>query len=158
MGSVLNFKMAGIDMMGMTALMCSLCTKPYFDTEFAQIMLNAGGDINKRDRFGGVVAHDITTVQLLYSGGAHERAGHALQWYLEHGGSLDIQEGEGMSARHIIEQLEMTDRTLKGVMDRFDKQKAEGVLPGGAIARPTARNSPCPCGSGRKYKKCCGRE
>jgi hypothetical protein len=22
-------------------------------------------------------------------------------------------------------------------------------------ARPTARNAPCPCGSGRKYKKCC---
>jgi preprotein translocase subunit SecA len=34
---------------------------------------------------------------------------------------------------------------------------------GGAKAQPTkraskvGRNEPCPCGSGRKYKKCCGR-
>jgi uncharacterized protein YecA (UPF0149 family) len=31
----------------------------------------------------------------------------------------------------------------------------------GAIVRRTApkvgRNDPCPCGSGKKYKKCCGR-
>ncbi len=24
--------------------------------------------------------------------------------------------------------------------------------------RPPGRNDPCPCGSGRKYKKCCGAE
>ncbi len=23
-------------------------------------------------------------------------------------------------------------------------------------ARTTGRNDPCPCGSGRKYKRCCG--
>lgn len=25
-------------------------------------------------------------------------------------------------------------------------------------ARPPSKNKPCPCGSGRKYKSCCGRE
>jgi len=25
-----------------------------------------------------------------------------------------------------------------------------------AAARKVGRNDPCPCGSGRKYKKCCG--
>ena len=30
--------------------------------------------------------------------------------------------------------------------------------PAPAIAGPTlGRNEPCPCGSGKKYKKCCGR-
>ncbi|HHX50949.1 MAG TPA: hypothetical protein GX711_05890, partial [Clostridia bacterium] len=24
-------------------------------------------------------------------------------------------------------------------------------------AREVGRNDPCPCGSGKKYKKCCGR-
>jgi uncharacterized protein YecA (UPF0149 family) len=24
-------------------------------------------------------------------------------------------------------------------------------------ARATGRNDPCPCGSGKKYKKCCGK-
>jgi len=23
--------------------------------------------------------------------------------------------------------------------------------------QPVGRNEPCPCGSGKKYKKCCGR-
>ncbi|MBC7316447.1 MAG: SEC-C domain-containing protein, partial [Chloroflexi bacterium] len=23
--------------------------------------------------------------------------------------------------------------------------------------RPVGRNAPCPCGSGKKYKNCCGR-
>jgi len=32
------------------------------------------------------------------------------------------------------------------------------VAPGGAAATPAVgRNDPCPCGSGKKYKKCCGR-
>ncbi|TET15677.1 MAG: hypothetical protein E3J81_04460, partial [Dehalococcoidia bacterium] len=26
-----------------------------------------------------------------------------------------------------------------------------------AVAARTGRNDPCPCGSGKKYKKCCGR-
>ena len=32
-----------------------------------------------------------------------------------------------------------------------------GMTPGPARAGPkVGRNDPCPCGSGRKYKKCCG--
>ena len=146
--------MTGTDITGMTALMYSICTKPYFDPEFAQVMFDAGGDINRRDRYGGTAAHDITTVQLLYRKGSHERAGLALQWFLEHGGNLDIEDGEGMCARHVIAKLEETDRTLKGTVERFEEIKGDGSK----IARPTARNSPCPCGSGRKFKKCCGKE
>jgi len=26
------------------------------------------------------------------------------------------------------------------------------------VEKSPGRNDPCPCGSGRKYKKCCGRE
>jgi uncharacterized protein YecA (UPF0149 family) len=28
---------------------------------------------------------------------------------------------------------------------------------GGAVTWPPGRNEPCWCGSGKKYKKCCGR-
>lgn len=122
-------------------------------------MLDAGGDINRRDRFGGVAGHDITTVQLLYDHAAHEKAGRALQWFLEHGGDMDIEDGEGISGRRIIADLKNTDRTLKGILDRFEQQQSEGSNPGNnATARPTTRNSPCPCGSSRKFKKCCGKE
>lgn len=30
-------------------------------------------------------------------------------------------------------------------------------LEAGEIIEETARNNPCPCGSGKKYKKCCGK-
>lgn len=151
--------MTGIDIAGTSALMHSIATKPYFDPEFAQLMLDAGGDINRRDRFGAIAAHDITTVQLLYETAAHGKAGRALQWYLEHGGTLDAVDGEGISVHQIISKLEITDRTLKGVLDRFEQQRSEGKIPSlSTISRPTARNSPCPCGSNRKFKKCCGHE
>jgi len=29
-------------------------------------------------------------------------------------------------------------------------------IPGGK-SKKTGRNDPCPCGSGKKYKKCCGK-
>lgn len=151
--------MTGIDITGTSALMHSIATKPYFDPEFAQLMLDAGGDINRRDRFGALAAHDITTVQLLYESEAHGKAGRALQWYLEHGGTLDAVDGEGISVHQIITKLEITDRTLKGVLDRFEQQRSEGKIPSlNTISRPTARNNPCPCGSNRKFKKCCGNE
>jgi uncharacterized protein YecA (UPF0149 family) len=31
------------------------------------------------------------------------------------------------------------------------------VKPRDATGRKIGRNDPCPCGSGKKYKKCCGR-
>ncbi|HUT00830.1 MAG TPA: SEC-C metal-binding domain-containing protein [Phycisphaerae bacterium] len=36
-------------------------------------------------------------------------------------------------------------------------KKAEKVDPIKADSEP-GRNDPCPCGSGKKYKKCCGKE
>ncbi len=35
--------------------------------------------------------------------------------------------------------------------------RQQGIEPSGAPARPVGRNDPCPCGSGKKYKQCCGR-
>ena len=37
--------------------------------------------------------------------------------------------------------------------------RAREILEGGnaAVRRKVGRNEPCPCGSGRKFKKCCGR-
>lgn len=39
----------------------------------------------------------------------------------------------------------------------FVKQKPSAVKLGGKILNKVGRNDPCPCGSGKKYKKCCGR-
>jgi predicted aspartyl protease len=39
----------------------------------------------------------------------------------------------------------------------FNKQKPATIQLGGKTLRKVGRNEPCPCGSGKKYKKCCGR-
>jgi uncharacterized protein YecA (UPF0149 family) len=42
--------------------------------------------------------------------------------------------------------------------DDEDDEDGEIVEPQGPYRAPpkVGRNEPCPCGSGRKYKKCCG--
>ena len=37
----------------------------------------------------------------------------------------------------------------------YKKQKASGTI---VKVPKIGRNDPCPCGSGKKYKKCCGKE
>ena len=42
----------------------------------------------------------------------------------------------------------------------FLKRRAAYSMPSGTFARSgakTGRNDPCPCGSGKKFKQCCGR-
>ncbi len=58
-----------------------------------------------------------------------------------------------------LEQLPMLVRSLDAIAEhwywqKMEQQQEENV--GKNAARRTGRNDPCPCGSGRKYKKCCG--
>ncbi|NOI66522.1 YchJ family protein [Vibrio sp. 99-8-1] len=45
---------------------------------------------------------------------------------------------------------------------RFIKENSlwyylDGTFPQQAVTKKVARNEPCPCASGKKYKKCCGK-
>lgn len=164
-------RMAGTDVSGTTALMHSISTRHYFDIDFAQIMIEAGADINRQNRFGSVAAHDIATIQLLFVSKPtlvfakiKEMACSALQWYLEHGGNVDIKDAGGLSVRAIVEDLDLLGGfegdiySVKRVVDRFE-QRSTGRSPKKLVfPQPTARNNSCPCGSERKFKKCCGKE
>lgn len=39
----------------------------------------------------------------------------------------------------------------------FVKQKPQNIQVGDKSLRKVGRNDPCPCGSGKKYKRCCGK-
>jgi uncharacterized protein YecA (UPF0149 family) len=52
-----------------------------------------------------------------------------------------------------------------GLAESHEQQERAASTPVGGPAKPTTvrrgqpkvgRNDPCPCGSGKKYKKCCG--
>jgi tetratricopeptide (TPR) repeat protein len=47
------------------------------------------------------------------------------------------------------EQLEVVRRALRGTGRALERRAGRKAK--------VSRNSPCPCGSGRKYKRCCGR-
>jgi hypothetical protein len=65
--------------------------------------------------------------------------------------------GDGTKAKHA-----KATRRVPLVRQRLTKQESRDLrrITGTRIIRPhrlkVPRNSPCPCGSGRKYKKCCG--
>jgi len=78
---------------------------------------------------------------------------------------------EGMISRIREETLEILFRIQIGESERIDDlrrpQKQKLVFSGGEEEAPSrkpvkrdqkkvGRNAPCPCGSGKKYKKCCG--
>lgn len=54
----------------------------------------------------------------------------------------------------LIEAMEKEDKRYKlGPAASTNKAKGAGA---GNIKKKVGRNDPCPCGSGKKYKKCCG--
>ena len=60
------------------------------------------------------------------------------------------------------EQIEELERKReleekKMVLGRGDDSEEKAKTPVRRTQKKVGRNSPCPCGSGKKYKKCCGR-
>jgi hypothetical protein len=53
---------------------------------------------------------------------------------------------------------EISDGVRREAIAEFHAMKGKTADDGAPIARPIkiGRNEPCPCGSGKKYKKCCG--
>jgi hypothetical protein len=141
----------GTDLSGTTALAYSISTKPYFDTQFAEMLHAAGGNINHRNRYGETAAHDFVKV-MSYDAESRRRPVEALKWFLSHGGDLEIKCGDGMTAKYIITRLAPIVPELKAAMD-----DAEGGGGTSSSGKKVGRNEPCPCESGKKYKACCGK-
>ena len=66
-------------------------------------------------------------------------------------GELDIYD----LRRSIMEQEFPNERMRDSLLEQIDEIMA-GRSPS-AKSKKIGRNEPCPCGSGKKYKKCCGR-
>jgi uncharacterized protein YecA (UPF0149 family) len=50
-------------------------------------------------------------------------------------------------------KLGLTDDDLRVILKDIIDNKPEPLV----VEKKIGRNEPCPCGSGRKYKKCCGK-
>jgi hypothetical protein len=63
----------------------------------------------------------------------------------------------GLGSRHAELKARGID-PFAGIGEEANLEDEEPVQPIRRQAEKVGRNAPCPCGSGRKYKKCCGRE
>lgn len=126
----------GVDLSGSQALHHCISTKPAFDPELAQMLYDAGGDVNARNRFGGTAAHEIVLVYDLYDRVKMQRSADALKWFLDHGGNVDIADSDGISARRCIDNLRRKAaqegsgrRIIKlpmwGVLDSEDRRRSK---------------------------------
>ena len=66
-------------------------------------------------------------------------------------------------ANALIENEEKAEKARKESYKKYEKKQintpalADKQKPMPGTAGKIGRNEPCPCGSGKKYKKCCGK-
>ena len=65
---------------------------------------------------------------------------------------------EGGNPEEIAQKVGMPPEQLVALSDSFVQQHQQSSLLGESAERKIGRNEPCPCGSGKKYKKCCLRK
>ena len=66
-----------------------------------------------------------------------------------------LQVLEGGNPEEIAQKLDVSPEQLVALSKSFAQQTYQQSLLGEAAKRKIGRNEPCPCGSGKKYKKCC---
>lgn len=98
----------GRDVTGCTALFHAITTQPAVELEFAQILYEAGSEVNQRNRYGYTPANEMCMIQDGRTLRGLQRTRDAMRWFLSHGGNLDIDDYEGHSARWLF----MSSRTL----------------------------------------------
>lgn len=59
--------------------------------------------------------------------------------------------------KHFLEQVERVGVHMEDIESIANDFLRPGVLKALESERKIGRNEPCSCGSGKKYKKCCGR-
>jgi preprotein translocase subunit SecA len=64
-----------------------------------------------------------------------------------------------MARESVVEEMEIQRRPQKMVLSHGgDAPESARVSPVKRQGSKVGRNDPCPCGSGKKYKRCCGRQ
>lgn len=142
----------GKDMSGTTALSHCFSTKPSFDLEYAQILYDAGGDINNRNRYGATVAHEILLIYDPSDRVVIGKATKSFEWYLTHGGSADIADGDGITPRLLCDKVHIP--ALKKLVEREDERRRRLKGSSHCYLCGTDEGKLLSCGKCKKAKYC----
>ncbi|KZT66484.1 hypothetical protein DAEQUDRAFT_730189 [Daedalea quercina L-15889] len=126
-----NVSVVGVDLSGSQAIYHCISTKPAFDPELAQMLYDAGADVNLRNRYGGTPAHEITQVYDVVNPESMQRSADALKWFLDHGGNVDMKDNDGAAARGSVESMRRSARVARSgvrlpmwaVLDQEDRRR-----------------------------------
>lgn len=118
------------ELSGTRALSHCFSTKPSFDLEYAQMLYDAGGDVNARNRYGTTVAHEIVQIYDFQDPEKIKRAEKGVEWFMQHGGNMDIEDGDGVPPRRAVETLARARVQMAGIQRVIraeeDRRKAKG--------------------------------
>lgn len=118
----------GADLSGSTALFHAISTHPAFEPDLAQIMYDAGADVNRRNRYGATAAHEICMIADSSREGVRKMEG-ALRWFVTHGGNVDVKDSDRCTPRSVLgmttAMMGSSDRSrvLKVVEDEDKRRK-----------------------------------
>ncbi|TVY44554.1 hypothetical protein LOCC1_G003352 [Lachnellula occidentalis] len=141
---------------GSTAFMYAISTKPYWDREFADIMVEAGTAVNHQNRYGCVAGHDIVMARD-YSAGGKKKTVDALRYFMEKGGDVNIAEGNGLTIQRMGVNVQKLIPEVGLLLNGGGGAGVSGGSSGGQGEKKIGRNDPCRCGSKKKFKTCCGK-
>ncbi|TVY12856.1 Protein translocase subunit SecA [Lachnellula arida] len=146
------------DLSGTTAFMYAVSTKPYWDREFADLLLEAGADVNHRNRYGCVAGHDIVMASD-YSAEGKRKTVDALRYFVERGGDVNVAEGNGITVMRMGMAVQRLIPEVGVLLNGGGGAGAggSGGASGGMGGKKIGRNDPCRCGSKKKFKACCGK-
>lgn len=121
------------DASGAQALHHALSCAPVFEPEFAQILYDAGAEVTAKDRYGCTPMHEAMQIHDGRTRASLKRHKEALEWYLAHGGNLDVRENDGRSVRDLVNDSRRiwtaaghwdVIRELVDVVEREDRRRA----------------------------------
>ncbi|KAK0472008.1 hypothetical protein IW261DRAFT_1553412 [Armillaria novae-zelandiae] len=147
----------GTDLSGTRALSHCFSTKPGFDLEYAQILYDAGGDVNSRNRYGSTVAQEIAQVYKPGDRDAVSCAHAALGWFLRHGGNIDLADEDGFTVRMTVTTLRKIPvlREITKLVDAEDaRRRALGDTCCATCARTGESTTLARCGKCKKVRYC----
>ncbi|TVY24279.1 Protein translocase subunit [Lachnellula hyalina] len=144
------------DLSGTTTFMYAISTKPYWDREFADIMVEAGVAINHRNRYGCVAGHDIIMASD-YSAKGKKKTVDALRYFIEKGGDVNVAEGNGITIHRMGTSVQRLIPEIGLLLNGGGGAGISGSTSGGLGGKKIGRNDPCHCGSKKKFKTCCGK-
>lgn len=62
---------------------------------------------------------------------------------------------QGVSREAVLSRYGLRDQDLDKLIEDYKSSRRQMALADHLIVKRVGRNEPCPCGSGKKYKKCC---